>query len=159
MRRQPRSHLLEKQVKNTDLRARYLDSTPNCSCHGKALQEGLWIQALLLEIWKVSTISILCYIDNSGLHDKLLYGNNHVKTKHIDAKAKWIKEKIEQREVELVLVCSMDMKADCLTKACDWKTNLAFIKNMTNGSINNLKDIKPWRSVRDATLSDRAVTH
>ncbi|KAI8446926.1 hypothetical protein BY996DRAFT_6515036 [Phakopsora pachyrhizi] len=58
------------------------------------------------------TEDTICYIDNSGLHNKIKYRNHHSKAKYLDAKAKWITNKHENLEIKINLVRSEDMIAD-----------------------------------------------
>ncbi|CAH7690125.1 hypothetical protein PPACK8108_LOCUS25371, partial [Phakopsora pachyrhizi] len=87
-----------------------------------------WLSSLIKELWSLNDLNTVCYIDNSGLHDKIKFGNHHSKTKYLDTKAKWITNKFNSLEIKIKLIKSEEMIADCLTKASCSKTNLHFLK-------------------------------
>ncbi|CAH7675630.1 hypothetical protein PPACK8108_LOCUS10662, partial [Phakopsora pachyrhizi] len=69
------------------------------------------------ELCNAKKIKAFCLIDNSGLHNKLKFCNHHSKTKYLDAKAKWIKDKYESNEIKIQLIRTNEMIADFLGKA------------------------------------------
>ena len=80
-------------------------------------QEGQWLAFLIEELWRSKLGPTLFHIDNKGLLDKLKNFGSNSKTKHLDLKAKSLREKVKNEEINIKLVPSTDMIADSLTKA------------------------------------------
>lgn len=83
-----------------------------------ANQENEWITNLIRELWQVEMTPTLFHINNSGLLDKIKDFGSHSKTKHLDIKAKYLREKFKKGEIKIKLVPSQSMIANSLTKAC-----------------------------------------
>ena len=58
-------------------------------------------------------------IDNKSARDLALNPVHHQRSKHIDVKFHWIRDKIEDKTVELEKVDTTEQRADILTKALD----------------------------------------
>jgi len=81
----------------------------------EAVKEACWLRMFLEEVWdKPNTTVIHC--DNSSAVKLAHNPINHSRTKHIDITHHFIREKIEQGVVELMLVPSKANVADILTK-------------------------------------------
>ena len=85
----------------------------------QATKEGVWIRRLLMEIgfWGSAEQATIIYSDNQGC---IALGKNpvyHARTKHIDIRHHFIREKIESHEVEVNFCRTEEMVADILTKA------------------------------------------
>lgn len=74
---------------------------------------------LIEELWDISLKTSNFKIDNKGLLDKIKHFGHNSKMKHIDIKAKKIRELFKENRITVNLVKSSKMIADCLTKACN----------------------------------------
>ncbi|XP_046808389.1 secreted RxLR effector protein 161-like [Lucilia cuprina] len=82
-----------------------------------AIQESVWLKRLEAELNPNSGKSMLLYCDNKGALQVALNNNYSPRTKHVDIKAKFIRQKIDEKEVILENLCTDEMVADVLTKA------------------------------------------
>ncbi|KNZ43825.1 hypothetical protein VP01_982g3 [Puccinia sorghi] len=108
-----------------------------------AFHEGIWLKALLAEIWNIQLDAAthliddpdLCerlmmseeefqlkfsnehLIDNKGLDDKVKKFGSNPKTRHIDLKTKGIRQEVKNKNIRISLIKTTDMIADALTKA------------------------------------------
>jgi hypothetical protein len=84
-----------------------------------ATKEGIWIRRLLMEIgfWGSAKQSIIINTDNQGCMALSKNPVFHARTKHIDIRHHFIREKIESHEVEIAFCRTEEMAADILTKA------------------------------------------
>lgn len=100
---------------------------------GISLQDGWKLKALYCEIFK-SKLCVQIYADNkSAIH--ILHNNNVLdRSKHIDIKYKFVSEKIEEGEVKVEYLSSVEMSADILTKAVPASH---FKKHLPGMGINN----------------------
>lgn len=86
------------------------------------IQEGIWINSLLEEIGiyynndEKRTLNL--FADNKGAIQFAQNNSYSERTKHVDIKLKFIKEKIDREEVQISYLPSDEMPADILTKAC-----------------------------------------
>ncbi|KNZ51392.1 hypothetical protein VP01_3973g6 [Puccinia sorghi] len=80
-------------------------------------QENQWLTLLIEELWKTRLGPTLFHIDNKGLLEKLKNFGSNSKTKHLDIKAKNLREKFKNNEIAVELVPSSKMMANSLTKA------------------------------------------
>jgi hypothetical protein len=86
----------------------------------QAAKEAIWHRFLLIEILdrqykKLPIISI--FADNQVCLALAHNPEYHARTKHIDIKDHFVREKVEGGEVSLEYTPTVDMVADCLTKA------------------------------------------
>jgi hypothetical protein len=81
-----------------------------------AVQEIIWLKKMLsnLKIYPESKVKI--YQDNQGAIALAKNPIFHQRTKHIDIKYHFVREKVESGEVELVYVPTVMMQADFMTK-------------------------------------------
>ncbi|KNZ58094.1 hypothetical protein VP01_199g1 [Puccinia sorghi] len=108
-----------------------------------AFHEGIWLKALLAEVWNIQLNAAthliddpdLCkrlmmsekdfkikftnehLIDNKGLDDKVKKFGSNPKTRHIDLKTKGIRQEVKHRNIRISLIKTSDMIANALTKA------------------------------------------
>ena len=86
-----------------------------------AIQGVTWIRALLSSIGLKSTIPTSVCIDNKSAKD-LALNPVHQRSKNIDVKFHWIRDKINDKTIVLDQVDTTDQRADVLTKAVDGST-------------------------------------
>lgn len=83
-----------------------------------ATQEALWLRRLAIELVIMKPDQpLVIYCDNKGAIDLSKNSRFSARTKHIDVRHQFIKEKIEKKEIQVKFVPSTDMVADALTKA------------------------------------------
>ena len=81
-----------------------------------ATQEAIWWKRLLKELKVYPDEAVLIHQDSQGaiaLAKKPVF---HQRTKHIDFRYKFVREKIEEKEVEICFTPTKEMQADFLTK-------------------------------------------
>jgi hypothetical protein len=83
----------------------------------QAAKEALWLKHLLAEIGFSLPQSIVIQGDNQGCIALTKNPTYHSRTKHIDIRHHFIREKVELGEVELQYCQTEEMVADVLTKA------------------------------------------
>lgn len=87
-----------------------------------AVQEGMWIRSFLIEIGTYynqgETPVLQIYADNKGAIQVAQNNSFSERTKHIDIKLKFIKEKMDSGDVVLNYLPTDSMPADILTKGC-----------------------------------------
>lgn len=108
-----------------------------------SFHEGIWLKALLAEIWNIQMdaanhliddpdlnerlmmsdeefkkkFSNQHLIDNKGLDDKVKKFSSNPKTCHIDLKTKGICQEVKHKNICIKLISSSEMVADALTKS------------------------------------------
>ena len=83
----------------------------------EAGKEAIWIYRLLVELgYQKKNSAILLRADNQGAIALASNPEFHRRTKHIDVRYHWIREAVEQRQIEVVYVPTSEMAADGLTK-------------------------------------------
>ncbi|KNZ57459.1 hypothetical protein VP01_2152g8 [Puccinia sorghi] len=80
-------------------------------------QENQWIKFVAEELWNEELQPTTFKIDNQGLIEKIKHFGSNSKTKHLDIKAKWLRDLNNKNEIVVQLIPSEDMVADTLTKA------------------------------------------
>ncbi|KNZ48465.1 hypothetical protein VP01_5651g1, partial [Puccinia sorghi] len=83
------------------------------------VQENQWIRFLIKELYKKSLNPTQFLVDNRGLIDKINNFGSNSKTKHLDIKAKWLRDLNKSNEIAIKLIPSEEMIADALTKPCN----------------------------------------
>ena len=81
-----------------------------------ATKEAIWLQGLLRELGRDKDNPIPIYVDNQGCIALAKNPQHHQKTKHIDIQYHFIREKVEEQQVELIYCPTEDMIADIFTK-------------------------------------------
>lgn len=82
-----------------------------------AIQESVWLKRLEADLCPGSKNRITIHCDNKGAIHVALNSNYSSRTKHVDIKAKFIRQKIDDEEVHLEYLSTSEMIADVLTKA------------------------------------------
>lgn len=93
-----------------------------------AIQESIWLKRLDAEINPESKNNILIMCDNRGAIQVAVNNNYSSRTKHVDIKTKFIRQKIDTKEVVLQYISTDKMVADILTKAVT-PQKLIFLRN------------------------------
>lgn len=82
----------------------------------EAAKEILWLRQLLIDIDEPQLVVTLCIDNQSAI--KLIHNPiYHKRTKHIDIRYNFIREKVEQNIINIEYVNSSNQLADFLTKA------------------------------------------
>ncbi|KNZ44116.1 hypothetical protein VP01_94g3 [Puccinia sorghi] len=118
----------------------------------EAFHEGVWLKALLAEIWNIQLDAAnhiiddptlneqlmmsdeefklkFCnehLIDNKGLDDKVKKFGSNPKTRHIDLKTKGLRQEVKHQNIRIQLIKTTEMIADALTKPAS-KTSIQFL--------------------------------
>ncbi len=104
---------------------------------GHAIQELLWLRKLLSGISPASTSRPTSILeDNQGAIELVKSTKHHSRTKHIDVKHHFIKEKVVSGEAVIQYCPTEDMTADIMTKALP---ATKFLKHRNGGL--NLKEV------------------
>ncbi|PLW47490.1 hypothetical protein PCASD_04448 [Puccinia coronata f. sp. avenae] len=108
-----------------------------------AFHKGIWLKAMLAEIWNIQMDAANHLIDNSELNERLMmndeefkkkYSNHHLidnkgldnkvkkfgsnpKTRHIDLKTKGIRQEVKHNNIRIQLIRTTEMVAEALTKS------------------------------------------
>jgi hypothetical protein len=81
-----------------------------------ATQEALWLRALLQGLG-LSQPPTLIYEDNQGAIELTKNSKNHSRTKHIDIRYHFVKERVQLNEIKIEYCHTSQMIADLFTKA------------------------------------------
>ena len=94
-------------------------SNAKAEFRGMALRlcEGLWLRLLLQDLGYLSRQPIRLFCDNKAACDIAYNPVQHDRTKHVEVDRFFIKEKLDDKIVELPKIRSEDQLADILTKA------------------------------------------
>lgn len=98
-----------------------------------AIQECKWLKQFLEEIFEIKE-SVTIYCDNKGALQVLLNNSYSPRTKHMDIKDKFIREKINDGEINVRYMETSEMPADILTKAVP---NSKIMKHLPTFGVNN----------------------
>lgn len=82
-----------------------------------AMQEAIWLHRLESELIHGGTKGIKMYCDNKSAIHIVRNNNFSPRTKHVDIKAKFIREKLQDKPLQLEYISTNEMLADGLTKA------------------------------------------
>ena len=115
---------LQETVALSSTEAEYMAAT-------QATKEAIWIGKLLQELnyLKKETITIIL-ADNQGCINLAKNPTQHARTKHIDIQHHFIREKVEEKKIELIYCSTDDMVADMLTKSVSRDKLQRFSKEM-----------------------------
>ena len=78
--------------------------------------EALWLRHLLMDLGYLPRQPIRLYCDNKAACDIAHNPKQHDRTKHVELDKFFIKEKLDEKIVELPKIQSEDQLADILTK-------------------------------------------
>lgn len=81
-----------------------------------AIQESIWLKRLELELFQHMSKQMVLHCDNRGAIQLAINNSYSPRTKHIDIKEKFIREKLQTGEVKLAYLRTSEMPADILTK-------------------------------------------
>ncbi|CAI5746908.1 unnamed protein product [Peronospora destructor] len=83
----------------------------------EAVQEAVWLKAFLCELGETKSDEVVkIYEDNQGSIALAKNPECHKRTKHIDIRYHFVREKVEDGQVVLQYCPTKDMKADIMTK-------------------------------------------
>ena len=83
----------------------------------EATQEAIWLKAFLCELGEISSdTAVKIFEDNQGSIALAKNPQYHKRTKHIDIKYHFVREKVEDGQVILEYISTLDMLADIMTK-------------------------------------------
>lgn len=96
----------------------------------EAVQEAIWLKAFLCELDEMkSNEPVKIYEDNQGSIALAKNPEFHKRTKHIDIRYHFVREKVEDGQVVLQYCSTKDMKADMMTKPIP-AVQFEFLRNM-----------------------------
>lgn len=81
----------------------------------QATQEGVWLRRVLTELGMETTATVILE-DNQGAIAIAKNPVDHARTKHIDIRYHYIRECVQNGQIQLKYCCIENMKADILTK-------------------------------------------
>ena len=82
-----------------------------------AIQDVVWIRQLFKDIDLERSRPTKVFIDNQSARQLATNSVHHQRSKHIDIKYHWIRDKVAAQEIELVYVPTTKQRADFLTKS------------------------------------------
>ncbi|KAL5724977.1 hypothetical protein ACHQM5_008176 [Ranunculus cassubicifolius] len=89
--------------------------------------EVLWLKHILRDLGHPSRLPMRLYCDNKAARDIAHNPVQHDRTKHVEIDRFFIKEKLEEKIIELPVIKSEDQLADVLTKAVSTQLFSKFI--------------------------------
>ena len=93
----------------------------------EAGKEALWIARFLAALgYRLPGHPVSLRADNRGAILLTANPEFHRRTKHIEVRYHWIREKVESKEITITYISTKEMVADGLTKALDPKPFRAF---------------------------------
>ena len=92
--------------------------------------EGLWISFILNDLGYPSQQPIQLYCDNKAARDIAHNPVQHDRTKHVEVDRFFIKEKLDEKILELPKIRSEDQLADILTKAISSRAFTKFLDKL-----------------------------
>ncbi|KAH9764942.1 retrovirus-related pol polyprotein from transposon RE1 [Citrus sinensis] len=107
-------------------------SSAEAEYRGMALEicEGLWISFILNDLGYPSQQPIQLYCDNKAARDIAHNPVQHDRTKHVEVDRFFIKEKLDEKILELPKIRSEDQLADILTKAISSRAFTKFLDKL-----------------------------
>lgn len=94
-----------------------------------ATQEAIWLKQFISEIGMSSEMTNI-YCDNKSAINLSANNSYHARTKHIDVRHHFIRQKVNNKEVSIQHTPTEDMVADALTKGLFKDKHLFCAKNM-----------------------------
>lgn len=82
-----------------------------------AVKESIWIRKLLHDVGYINDNPTTIYIDNQSAIKLVKNPEFHCRTKHIDVRFHFIREKYDNKEIDVEYICTRDQIADLFTKA------------------------------------------
>lgn len=96
----------------------------------EGVKEACWLRYLLKSINLDIPTPTIIHEDNNGCISIANNPTDHKRTKHIDVKYHFIREKIEQKEINLIYTPTGQQLADAFTKSLPAVQFLKFRKQM-----------------------------
>jgi hypothetical protein len=96
----------------------------------EAIKEAVWLRGLLKELKMESTKATTIFCDNQSCIELTRNPIQHSRTKHIDIKFHFIREKIKDQICEPQYLKTEEMPADVLTKALSKERHKKFVKRL-----------------------------
>ena len=93
--------------------------------------EALWLRLLLMDLGYLPRQPIRLHCDNKATCDIAHNPVQHDRTKHVEVDRFFIKEKLDEKIVELPKIQSEDYLADILTKAVSSRVFLKFLGKLS----------------------------
>ena len=81
-----------------------------------AVQEIIWLERLVKDLISDSVQIPILYVDNQSAIKLIKNPQFHCKTKHIDVKYNFVRDRYKDGFYKLSYICSKDQQADILTK-------------------------------------------
>ena len=106
-----------------------------------AVQEMIWLNRLLCELGFKDLVGTNLYEDNQGAIALAKNPIGHKRTKHIDTRYHFIREKVDSGQIAIKYCSTQDMIADVFTKGLavnkfvEFRTNLGVVPNAPSGSV------------------------
>jgi len=100
----------EKTVALSSCEAEFMAAT-------EAAKQGIWLSNLLVELTRKKQKAVTLYVDNNSAIALMRNPVFHGKSKHIDIKYHFIRERVEAGQIKVERVNTLEQKADSLTKA------------------------------------------
>ena len=97
----------------------------------QATQEAIWLRRLLSDIGSRSEEPTVIFEDNQGAIEISKNAKFHNRTKHIDVRFHFIREKVLSNEVKVIYLSTEEMLADVMTKGLT-KRKFEKLRNMLN---------------------------
>lgn len=83
----------------------------------EATKEAIWVKQLLSEIYHSESFDLILYIDNQSAIRLIKNPIFHKRTKHIDIRYNFVRERYENNDIDIMFVSTRDQVADIFTKA------------------------------------------
>lgn len=96
----------------------------------QCVKELIWLSSLFREILNVKELKIVLYMDNQSAIRLVKNPEFHKRSKHIDVRYHFIREKFEEKMFDLKYICTNDMLADIFTKALAAPKFNVFVKKL-----------------------------
>ncbi|KAG5891808.1 hypothetical protein JTB14_006198 [Gonioctena quinquepunctata] len=96
-----------------------------------ATQEAIWLSQFEKEFWpNISKLPVLIYCDNKSAINLARSDGYRARTKHIDIRHHFVRQKLEDGYIDIQHVGTEEMIADILTKAIFKSKHGVCTKNM-----------------------------
>lgn len=81
-----------------------------------AIQESMWLKRLERELFPSASKTMLLHCDNKGAIQLAVNNSHSSRTKHIEIKASFFREKLDNGIIQIEYIPTNEMLADILTK-------------------------------------------
>ncbi len=104
-----------------------------------AAKEAIWIKQMLNELNRITSTPII-FCDNKSSISLASNPDFHSRSKHIDIRHHFIREKIKNKEILIKFIESESMTADILTKGLPFNKHYKYITGMNIDTNTNLRE-------------------